>query len=198
MGQGEPLLNYDATLAGLRIINATTGLNIGARHITLSTAGIIAGIRRLADETEQFTLAVSLHAAQQELRDQLMPGLRGQKLSDLRMALIEYRNKGGRRVSLEYALIAGGNDRAGDLKALVEFTRGLKAHINLISLNLPKTGKTGKMHSDTPVGEHGLSAASEERMRQVAAELRKAGLEVSIRTKRGADINAACGQLAQR
>ena len=112
MGQGEPFANYDATLGGLRLMNSTDGLGIGARHLTVSTCGLIDGIRRFAEEPEQFTLAVSLHSARQTTRDTPHAGRRRQLARELRSALVDYAERTGRRPSLEYALISGVNDTA--------------------------------------------------------------------------------------
>lgn len=182
MGQGEPFANYDATLGGLRFMNAAEGLGIGARHITVSTCGLVTGIRRFAAEPEQFTLAVSLHSAVQETRDQIMPGLRGTKLDELREALIDYARETGRRPSLEYSLISGVNDTDDELAALRHYCRGLLVHVNLIPVN--------------PVAESGF--ARSERARDFERALTGAGIEASIRAERGTDIDAACGQLRQR
>ena len=184
MGQGEPFANYDATLGGLRFMNAESGLGIGARHLTVSTCGLVTGISRLAQEPEQFTLAVSLHSAIQETRDRLMPGVRAQSLPVLREALIDYADKTRRRPSLEYALISGVNDGTAELKALVAFSRGMLIHVNLIAIN--------------PVAESGFDRAPAERLVAFEHALRDAGMEVSVRTERGSDIDAACGQLRQR
>ena len=184
MGQGEPFANYDAVLGGLRFMNAAEGLGIGARHITVSTCGLTGGIRRFAEEPEQFTLAVSLHSAVQTTRDRLMPGVRGIALPSLREALVGYASATGRRPSLEYALIAGVNDTEAELSALAEFCRGMLVHVNLIPVN--------------PVAESGFERSSAERIRAFERTLRAAGVEVSIRAERGTDIDAACGQLRQR
>ena len=184
MGQGEPFANYDATLGALRFLNSAEDLNIGARHITISTCGLVTGIRRFAEEPEQFTLAVSLHSAVQETRDKLMPGVRAIKLPALREALVEYAEKTGRRPSLEYALIAGVNDTRGELSALIRFSRGLLVHVNLIPVNA--------------VRESGFTRSPDERVTTFQKELHMSGVEVSVRAERGADIDAACGQLRQR
>ena len=184
MGQGEPFANYDATLGGLRLMNSADGLGIGARHLTISTCGVIPGIQRLAREPEQFTLAVSLHSALQQTRNRLMPGVRKWPLSELQGALIDYSQRTGRRPTLEYALIAGQNDTPAEVQALVAFARGWMSHVNLIPVN--------------PVAGTGTSRPAEGRAEEVAAALAAAGVESSIRTERGADIDAACGQLTQR
>jgi 23S rRNA (adenine2503-C2)-methyltransferase len=184
MGQGEPFANYDAVLGGLRFMNAPDGLGIGARHITVSTCGLIAGIRRFAHEPEQFTLAVSLHSAVQATRDRLMPGVRGQTLLSLRQALADYAAATGRRPSLEYALIAGANDTEPELRALVAFCRDLLVHVNLIPVN--------------PIAEAGFDRSSADRISAFRSTLAREGIEASVRAERGADIDAACGQLRQR
>jgi 23S rRNA (adenine2503-C2)-methyltransferase len=184
MGQGEPFANYEAVLGALRLMNAPEALGIGARHITVSTCGLVTGIRRFAEEPEQFTLAISLHSAVQATRDQLMPGVRGIKLGELRHALIDYAQTSGRRPSLEYALIAGVNDTDDELAALRQFCRGLLVHVNLIPVN--------------PVSESGFARSDASRIRAFERGLAETGVEVSIRAERGTDIDAACGQLRQR
>jgi len=184
MGQGEPFANYGATIGALRFLNAAEDLGIGARHITVSTCGLIAGIDRFAHEPEQFTLAISLHSAVQATRDRLMPGMRTVSLRRLRTSLIEYANASGRRPSLEYALIDGVNDSDAELAALVAFCRGLLVHVNLIPVN--------------PVTESGFNRSQADRVQVFTRGLEAAGIEVSLRVERGADIDAACGQLRQR
>jgi 23S rRNA (adenine2503-C2)-methyltransferase len=184
MGQGEPFANYDAVLAALRFMNADDGLGIGARHLTVSTCGILAGIRRFAQEPEQFTLAVSLHSAVGVTRARLMPGVRGVSVTALRRAIAEYADATGRRPTLEFALIDGFNDTAAELEALVAFARGMLVHVNLIPVN--------------PVEGTALRRAASARARAFRDTLEAVGVEASIRTERGADIDAACGQLRQR
>jgi 23S rRNA (adenine2503-C2)-methyltransferase len=183
MGQGEPFANYDAVLGALRFMNADDGLGIGARHITVSTCGLLPGIRRFATEPEQFTLAVSLHSAVAATRRRLMPGVRGTSLTALRQSIAQYAEVTGRRPTLEYALIDGVNDTAAELEALVAFARGLLIHVNLIPVN--------------PVEGTGLRRAAESRARAFAETLGAVGVEATIRVERGADIDAACGQLRQ-
>ena len=125
MGQGEPFLNYEQTLSALRILNDEKLLNIGARHITLSTCGILSGIDHLGTEPEQFTLAVSLHAAIQRTRDEIMPGVANYGLGKLKTALLKYIERTNRRITLEYAMMNHVNDSEEDLKALIEFCTGL-------------------------------------------------------------------------
>ena len=184
MGQGEPFANYDAVLAALRMLNHHKLLNIGARHITVSTCGLISGIERFSAEPEQFTLAISLHAARQNVRDALMPAVKNQNLDSLRHALEDYAQKTGRRFSFEYALMQGVNDSEEDLKALVDYCRGLLCHVNLIPLNEVE-GSAFK-----PVGK--------KRTEYWNAQLESAGIAVSTRMSRGADIAGACGQLANK
>jgi 23S rRNA (adenine2503-C2)-methyltransferase len=184
MGQGEPFANYDASLGALRFMNSDSGLGIGARHLTISTCGLVPGIRRLAEEPEQFTLAVSLHSAVQATRDRLMPGVRAFGLPLLRAALVDYAELTGRRPSLEYALIASVNDSPVELQALVAFCRGMLVHVNLIPVN--------------PVAGSGFSRSPADRLASFERGLRDAGIEVSVRAEKGSDIDAACGQLRQR
>lgn len=184
MGQGEPFANYDAVLAALRFLNADDGLGIGARHLTVSTCGLLAGIKRFSLEPEQFTLAVSLHSAVAATRARLMPGVRGVSLTALRRAIADYAETTGRRPTLEYALIEGVNDTAAELEALVAFARGLLIHVNLIPVN--------------PVEGAGVRRAAASRARAFRDTLHAVGIEASIRVERGADIDAACGQLRQR
>jgi 23S rRNA (adenine2503-C2)-methyltransferase len=184
MGQGEPFANYDAVVAALRFMNADDGLGVGARHLTVSTCGILAGIKRFAGEPEQFTLAVSLHSAVGATRARLMPGVRGVSITQLRRAIVDYAEATGRRPTLEYALIEGVNDTAAELEALVAFARGLLVHVNLIPVN--------------PVAGTGLTRSAATRARAFRDTLMAVGIEASIRAERGTDIDAACGQLRQR
>lgn len=184
MGQGEPFANYEHTLAALRIMNSPDGMGIGARHLTVSTCGILAGIRRFAEEPEQFTLAVSLHSAVQSTRSTLMPGVKTASLPELRRAVIDYTERTGRRVSLEYALVGGVNDSDAELAELIGYCRDLLVHVNLIPVN-PTSGSARR-------------GGERERAREFAAALTNAGIAVSTRAERGSDIDAACGQLKQR
>lgn len=183
MGQGEPFMNYDATLGALRRLNSPDGAGIGARRLTVSTCGVIPQIMRFANEPEQFTLAVSLHSAVQRTRNALMPGVRKYSLVNLYNALGEYVNKTGRRPTYEYALIGGVNDTDSELQALCDFCEGTLAHVNLIQLN---EVEGSRFHPST-------EARAEDFVRRLA----KVGIEATIRNSRGADIDAACGQLKQ-
>ena len=184
MGQGEPFMNYDATLAALRRLNSPEGAGIGARHLTVSTCGVIPQIMRFANEPEQFTLAVSLHSAIQKTRNALMPGVRKYSLVNLYNAMGEYVDKTGRRPTYEYALIGGVNDTDAELQALCDFCEGTLAHVNLIQLN---EVEGSKLRPSTP-------ARAEDFVRRLAS----VGVEATVRNSRGADIDAACGQLKQR
>ncbi len=184
MGQGEPFNNYDNVLAALRMLNSPNGAGIGARHLTVSTCGIVPMIRRFAKEPEQFTLAVSLHSAVQATRNLLMPGVRKYTLGRLHEVMEEYVEKTGRRPTYEYALIGGVNDNANELDALCDFTRGTLAHVNLIQLNDLEGSK--------------LKPSTIEKAELFVRALASVGVEATIRNSRGADIDAACGQLSQK
>ena len=184
MGQVEPFMNYDATLAALRRLNSPEGAGIGARHLTVSTCGVIPQIMRFANEPEQFTLAVSLHSAVQKTRNALMPGVRKYSLVNLYNAMGEYVNKTGRRPTYEYALIGGVNDTESELQALCDFCEGTLAHVNLIQLNEVEGSK--------------LRPSTAARAEDFVRALARVGVEATVRNSRGADIDAACGQLKQR
>lgn len=184
MGQGEPFMNYEATLSCLRHLNSKDGLGIGARHLTVSTCGILPQIMRFSNEPEQFTLAISLHSAVQKTRDALMPGVKKYSLIHLYDIMGEYVDKTGRRPTYEYALIRGINDTEEELASLVDFCRGTLCHVNLIRLNEVR-GSRFLPSPDARIGEF-------------ERRLSKAGVEVTIRNSRGPDIDAACGQLSQK
>lgn len=181
MGQGEPFLNYDELIEALHIMNSADDLNIAARRITVSTCGILAGIRRFALEPEQFTLAVSLHAAVQATRDELMPQVSHQPLNNLRAELTHYIEKTRRRVTFEYLLIRDVNDSEKHLRALIEFCSGLLCHVNLLPVN-PVEGSPYQPSPDHTVN-HWIRNLESHR------------IETSMRKSRGADIGGACGQL---
>lgn len=180
MGMGEPLANYDRVWAAVLRLHGEMGLS--ARHLTLSTVGIVPGIRRLAAESLPVNLAVSLHAANDELRNELVPINRRYPLADLADACGAYVTASGRRLSIEWALIDGVNDRATDVTELAAFARPLGAHVNLIPLN--------------PTPGYPVVGSSPFRVRGFRDELLAAGVNATIRVTRGADIDAACGQLA--
>lgn len=181
MGQGEPFLNYDNTMEALRILNNKKGLEIGARHISVSTCGILPGIERFSEEPEQFTLAVSLHAARQGVRDLLMPNVARFKLGNLKSALQEYIAKTNRRVTLEYIMIDGVNDADEDLKALQKFCANLLCHVNLIPINAIE----GSV----------FQPSEPETINRWLNAIQKKGTEATLRDSRGSDIDGACGQL---
>lgn len=188
MGQGEPFLNYDNVLESLRRINDPIGLGIGARHITVSTCGIIDNILRFADEPEQFTLAISLHSAIQSTRDQIMPGVKKFPLAELHDAIVKYTEKTNRRPTFEYAPIAHLNDDEEHVEALIEFCRGLLCHVNLIPLNSIEVNQQNYLFIQKP----------STKLHTIEHNLLDAGIECSIRKSRGSDIDGACGQLRQR
>lgn len=184
MGQGEPFANFDATVQALRILNDPDGLAIGARHLTVSTCGVIPGIRRFAELPEQFTLAISLHSAIQGTRNQLMPGVKKYTLLRLHEVIQLYVEKTGRRPTYEFAMIDGINDTNPEMQALVDFCAGTLCHVNLIQLNnIP----------DSPFRPSPI-----EKVESLQRRLTMHGVETTIRNSRGSDIDAACGQLKQR
>jgi 23S rRNA (adenine2503-C2)-methyltransferase len=181
MGMGEPLANYEPTWTAIERLHADLGLS--ARHITVSTVGIVPGIRRLATEALPVNLAVSLHAADDALRDELVPINRRYPLSTLMDACAGYLLAKGRRLSFEWALIDGVNDRDVDVRNLVERARSLPlpAHVNLIPLN--------------PTPGYAVRGTPPSRVRDFCAQLRLAGVNATVRRTRGTEIDAACGQL---
>lgn len=181
MGMGEPLFNYEATLKAVRLLNQEVG--IGMRHLTISTSGVIPGIRRLADEKLQLTLALSLHAGSDSLRDWLVPLNRRFPLAELKDAAKDYIDRTGRRLTIEYVMLDGVNDSSEHARQTAEWMRGLMAHVNLIPYNA----------TDAEFGP-----SSPERIRAFRAVLEEAGFPVTVRVERGADIDAACGQLRRR
>ena len=188
MGMGEPLANYDASLDAIHRLNHPDGFRLGQRHITLSTVGLVPQIRRLADEGLQITLAVSLHAATDELRNQLVPVNRRHGLDALFAACASYTERTGRRVSFEWALIEGINDAPEQAHALADrlhaTLHGPLAHVNLIPLN--------------PSAGYGGGSATEEAVAAFAAILDQRHVPYTVRVRRGAAIQAGCGQLRQR
>lgn len=181
MGIGEPFDNYDEMMSFLKIINHDKSLNIGARHITVSTSGIIPKIYKFADEKLQINFAISLHAPNTELRSKLMPINRAYKLPDLMEAVKYYVNKTGRRVSFEYGLFGGENDQVEHAEQLAKLVKGLKCHINLIPVNY--------------VPERNYVRTPKEQITLFEDTLKKHGVNVTTRREQGHDIDAACGQL---
>ena len=182
MGMGEPLANYPRVWRAVERIHGDLGLS--ARHLTLSTVGIVPGIRRLAAEALPVNLAVSLHAANDRLRDRLVPVNRRYPLAELTRACGDYLAAKGRRLSFEWALIDGVNDRTSDAAELAALARPLRAHVNLIPLN-PTPGWPAR---GTPP----------ERVRVFRDQLVTLGVNATVRRNRGTRIDAACGQLAAR
>ncbi|MGM9986568.1 MAG: 23S rRNA (adenine(2503)-C(2))-methyltransferase RlmN [Bacillaceae bacterium] len=181
MGIGEPFDNYDGLMSFLRIINNDKGLNIGARHITVSTSGIVPKIYKFADENMQINFAISLHAPNNELRTKLMPINRAYKLEDLMKAIRYYVDKTGRRITFEYGLFGGENDSIEHAEELAHLVKGLKCHINLIPVNY--------------VPERNYVRTPKQKIFDFERTLKKQGVNVTIRREQGSDIDAACGQL---
>jgi 23S rRNA (adenine2503-C2)-methyltransferase len=184
MGMGEPLHNYDNTLAAVDRLTDPTGFNLGARKITISTVGLVPAIRRYADEQRQTPLAVSLHAATDEERGRLLPVNRRWPLADLMEACRYYVEKTGRRMTFEWALIAGENDTEEQAHRLGELLRGMLGHVNLIPLN--------------PTAGYGGRPSSPERVARFQEILSAYGVTSTVRVRRGIDIQAGCGQLRDR
>jgi 23S rRNA (adenine2503-C2)-methyltransferase len=184
MGMGEPLANYGAMWTATRILNDQRGFGLGARRFTVSTAGWVPGIRRLAQENLAVGLAVSLHAADNALRDRLVPVNRRYPISDLMAACDEYAKRRGRRVSFEYALIQDVNDSLGQARELGHLLRGLLCHVNLIPLN--------------PTEGCDYRPSSRERVLAFRRVLNRMGVASTVRLARGIDIQAGCGQLRSR
>lgn len=179
MGMGEPFHNYDATLAAVRRLMHDLG--IGARHITISTVGLVPQIRRFADEGLQVTLAVSLHKATNEERTALLPVNKRWNLDDLISACHEYVEKTGRRITFEWAAIAGENDTPAEAHKLGNLLKGLLCHVNIIPLN--------------PTGGYAGLPADLETIQQFIRILEQYGISATVRVRRGIDIDAGCGQL---
>jgi 23S rRNA (adenine2503-C2)-methyltransferase len=177
MGMGEPLLNWPAVSTALTILNDPSGLGIGARHITVSTVGIVPGMLALAARPEQFRLAISLHAPGPGQRLRLMPIQKKYPMDEVLRAARAFR----KRITFEYVLIAGKNDSDADADKLAKLAHGLGAHVNLLPLH--------------PGGAPGLTPTSGNRIRAFADRLRNQGVEAVVRRSRGLDIDAACGQL---
>ncbi len=181
MGMGEPFLNYETVIKSLRILTDPQGLNIGQRRIVVSTAGHVPGIRRFAQEGLQVILAVSLHSADDGLRNRLVPLNRKYPLESLLESCRYYQEKTGRRITFEYAMIEGCNDNSAAAIQLARFLKPLSANVNLIPLN--------------PVPHREYKRSSNERVAVFLKVLGKNGVEAVIRKERGADIAGACGQL---
>ena len=177
MGMGEPLMNWKAVAPTLTILNAPAGLGIGARHITVSTVGILPGIVALGQRPEQFRLAISVHAPSDELRRELMPINTKYPLADV----IDAAKAFDRRVTFEYVMLGGVNDRLVHARLLAQLAKECRAFVNLIPLH--------------PGGSRGFTPTAHGDIARFAEELRRQGVEVAVRRSRGIDIAAACGQL---
>jgi 23S rRNA (adenine2503-C2)-methyltransferase len=182
MGMGEPLLNLDRVLAAIEALNDPERFGLGARHITVSTSGVVPGIRRLTALGPQFTLAVSLHAARDPLRDVLVPLNRRWPVAEVVEAARDHSRATGRRISYEVTMIGGVNDTEADAHAMADLLRGDHAHVNLIPMN--------------PVAHTPWTASPMPVIERFAATLRRAGIGTTIRRNRGQEVGAACGQLA--
>lgn len=182
MGIGEPLDNYDEVLKSIRILNDSEGLGIGARKITISTCGIIPGIRRLADEGLQVELSVSLHSAQNEMRSRLMPVNREYPLDELIAECRRYTDKTGRIITFEYTLAAGVNERKVHAEKLAKLLQGFKCRVNLIPLSAVEGSEWRSVES--------------EHAKQFAEVLQESGINCTLRLSKGSTLQAACGQLS--
>ena len=184
MGMGGPFDNYENVSRFLRLLHEPAGKNMSWRHITVSTSGIIPVMKRFGDDFPQVNLAVSLHRIDDGDRSRLMPVNRSYPVAELLEAAREYTEKTGRRVTFEYALIRGENDRPEDIERLIQPLRGMLCHVNLIPLNR--------------VAETGLDGTDRRRAAQIADQLTKAGVPATVRRELGRQIDGACGQLRLR
>ncbi len=182
MGMGEPFHNYDNTLKAVDILTDAEGFNFGARRITISTVGLVPMIDRFADERRQVNLAISLHAATDERRAALLPVNKRYPIAEVMAAARRYTARTHRRVTFEWALIAGENDDPSQAQAFVRLAKGLLCHVNVIPLN--------------PTGGYSGEASPRERVARFRDVLTSAGIPCTIRVRRGIDVAAGCGQLA--
>lgn len=183
MGMGEPMMNLPAIRKTISILCNKDGRNLSSRRITLSTSGIIKGIYDLADNGPNIRLAVSLTTADPELREELMPVTKGNPLQDLKKAISYYAEKSGKRVTLEAALMGNVNTTDQSAKNMIEFTRGMDVNVNLIPWN--------------PVSSLPFSEPSNNEVHRFVEKLENAGVNVTLRTRRGRKIGGACGQLGK-
>lgn len=184
MGMGEPMDNYENVIRFLKLVNNDDGLNIGMRNISLSTCGVIPGIKKLQNENLQLTLSVSLHAPNDAVRTKLMPVNKKYPVDELLSACREYAQSTSRRISYEYAMFGGVNDTDECAVELANKLKGTLAHINLIPAN--------------DVTESGLKSSTPERIKRFSEILEKAGRNVTVRRSLGGDIDASCGQLRSK
>ncbi len=181
MGIGEPLDNYDNVIKAISIINNPKGLNIGTRHISISTSGLVPNIYRLAKENIQCTLSVSLHSSNNNKRSEMMPVNKMYPIEELITACKEYIKITNKRISFEYALAKDNNDNLGDAKELTKLLKGMLCHVNLIPINKIENGKYTKSTNDNII--------------KFRDYLNDNGIVATIRRELGSDIDAACGQL---
>ena len=184
MGIGEPLDNYDNVMKAVKILNNPKGLNIGARHISISTSGLVPKIYQLADENLQCTLSVSLHATNDQKRSEMMPINKTYNIEELMKACKYYIQKTNRRISFEYALAKDNNDNLEDAQELVNLLKGMLCHVNLIPINKIENGKYIK--------------STNENIIKFRDYLNSKGIVATIRRELGSDIDAACGQLRRK
>lgn len=184
MGIGEPLDNYENVMKAIDIINDPKGLEIGARHISISTSGIVPKIYDLANENRQCTLSISLHSLSNEKRSELMPINKAYPIEELINACKYYISKTNRRISFEYALAKDNNDNLEDAKKLVKLIKGMNCHVNLIPINKIENGKFIK--------------STNENIIKFRDYLNSKGIVATIRRELGSDIDAACGQLRRK
>ena len=184
MGIGEPLDNYDNVVNAIRIINNPKGINIGARHISVSTSGLVPNIYKLAEEKIQCTLSISLHATTDEQRSKMMPVNNMYNIEELLKACKDYIKMTNRRISFEYALAKDNNDNLEDAKRLVNLLKGMLCHVNLIPINKIENGKFDK--------------SSNQNIIKFRDYLNEHGIVATIRRELGSDIDAACGQLRRK
>ena len=184
MGIGEPLDNFDNVMRFLELVNHPKGMNIGMRHISLSTCGLIERFEDLADRDLQLTLSVSLHAPDDETRSRIMPANRGRGVEKLMDACRRYYERTGRRISFEYAMIDGVNDTEYHARLLAKEARSLAAHVNLIPLN--------------HVEERHVKPSTSGHMKAFIKILEDAGVNVTVRRRLGSDVDASCGQLRRK
>ncbi|GKX66258.1 23S rRNA (adenine(2503)-C(2))-methyltransferase RlmN [Inconstantimicrobium mannanitabidum] len=181
MGSGEPLDNYENVMKFLSIVNSNEGLNIGQRHITLSTCGIVPKIYELAEKNMQITLAISLHATTDEKRRGIMPIANQYSIKEILEACHDYIRKTNRRITFEYSLVKDVNDSLEDAKELGELLKGMLCHVNLIPVN--------------EIKENEFKKSLKKSIDNFEKTLQNYGVEVTVRREMGSDINAACGQL---
>ena len=184
MGIGEPMDNYENVINAIRIINNPKGINIGARHISVSTSGIVSMIYRLAEENIQCTLSISLHATTDDKRSKMMPINNKYNIEELINACTDYTKKTNRRISFEYALAKDNNDNLEDAKRLSKLLKGMLCHVNLIPINKIENGNFDK--------------SSNENIIKFRDYLNDHGIVATIRRELGSDIDAACGQLRRK